>query len=317
MRIGILATAVGVVLASGAGAQPSVVATVGMIGDVAATVAGDCVAVHTLMGPGTDPHLYQPPASDVQRLAGADGVLHLGFGLEGQLGTVLDRLGERAPVLAVGPAAIPDDDLIAVDSSYGVDPHLWMDASLWARTVPVIAEFLAVLAPGCDGLAARADGHAAELRALHDWVAAAMATIPEDRRALVTAHDAFAYFARAYGVDQLAIQGLSTEAEAAIADIIEVAELVVARGVPAVFVESTINPRTIDALIEAVRDRGHQVEIGGQLYSDAMGDTGTAAGTYIGMMHANTSAIVTALGGTLPPLPEALAGWAGRWNVAG
>ncbi len=303
-------------LAGSAAAQPTVVATVGMVGDVAATVAGDCMAVQTLMGPGTDPHLYQPTASDVQRLASADGVMHLGFGLEGQLGTVLERLGDRTPVLAVGPASVPVEDLIEVGGSYGVDPHLWMDASLWARTVPVVAEFLAERAPDCDGIDARADAHEAELLALHGWMEAAISTIPEDRRALVTAHDAFGYFARAYGIEEVAIQGLSTEAEAAIADIIDVAETVVARNVPAVFVESTISPRSIEALIAAVRDRGHTVEIGGELYGDAMGDAGTAEGTYVGMMHANTVAIVTALGGTVPPLPDALAGWAETWDIA-
>jgi manganese/zinc/iron transport system substrate-binding protein len=299
-----------------AAAQPTVVATVGMIGSVAATVAGDCAAVQVMMGPGSDPHLYQATASDVQRLAGADGVLHMGFGLEGQLGEVLERLGARTPVLAVAPVAVPAADLIEVGGSYGVDPHLWMDAALWSRTVPVIAGFLTELAPGCDGIAARADAHEAELLALHEWVEIAIATIPEDRRALVTAHDAFGYFARAYGIDEVAIQGLSTEAEAAIADIIEVAETVVTRNVPAVFIESTISPRTIEALIAAAGDRGHTVEIGGELYADAMGDAGTAEGTYIGMMHANTVAIVTALGGAVPPLPEALAGWAETWDIA-
>ncbi len=316
MRRESLAAAIWVALAGGAAAQPSVLTTVGMIGSVAATVAGDCVDVNVMMGPGTDPHLYQPTASDVQRLAGADAVLHMGFGLEGQLGAVLERLGARTPVLAVGPAAVPAADLIEVGGSYGVDPHLWMDAGLWSRTVPVIAGFLSDLAPDCDGIDARAEAHRAEILALHGWVAEAIATIPEDRRALVTAHDAFGYFARAYGIDEVAIQGLSTEAEAAIADIIEVAETVVARNVPAVFVESTISPRTIEALVAATRDRGHEVTIGGELYADAMGDAGTAEGTYIGMMHANTLAIVTALGGTVPPLPEALAGWAETWDIA-
>lgn len=302
-------------LAGTAAAQPTVVATVGMIGDVADTVAGECVAVQTLMGPGTDPHLYQPTASDVQRLAGAEAVLHMGFGLEGQLGAVLERLGQRTPVLAVGPTAVPSENLIEVGGSYGVDPHLWMDAALWSRTVSVIASFLAELTPGCGGIAARADAHEAEILALHGWMETAISTIPDDQRALVTAHDAFGYFARAYGIDVVAIQGLSTEAEAAIADIIEVAETVVARNVPAVFVESTISPRSIEALIAAVRDRGHTVEIGGELYGDAMGDAGTAEGTYVGMMHANTVTIVTALGGTVPPLPEALAGWAETWDI--
>jgi manganese/zinc/iron transport system substrate-binding protein len=297
--------------------RPQVIATVGMVADVAAQVAGDCAEVRALMGPGTDPHLYRPTAGDVRRLRAADAILYVGFGLEGQLGEVLDRLEDSIPTLAVGPASVPTGELIAVQDLYGIDPHLWMDVRLWSMTVPAIAGVLADLAPDCEGIDQRADDYLERLEALHGWVGESIASIPESSRALVTAHDAFAYFARAYGIEEVAIQGISTESEAGIRDIREAADLVAERGVPAVFIETTINPRTIEALIEAVRDRSKEVRIGGELYSDAMGDAGTAEGTYIGMIMANTTTITEALGGQAPPLPHPVADWLEARGLAG
>jgi manganese/zinc/iron transport system substrate-binding protein len=143
-----------------------------------------------------------------------------------------------------------------------------------------------------------------------------IASIPEEQRILVTAHDAFGYYGRAYGIEVAGIQGISTEAEASVADIRETAATVAELGVPAVFVESTINPRTIQAVIDAARQHGHEVKIGGELYSDAMGEEGSAGGTYIGMIYENTKSIVEALGGELPKFPDALRNWAEEWNVA-
>jgi len=301
-----------------AAAQPKAVATVGMVANVARNVGGDCVAVETMMGPGTDPHLYKASASDVRLLFGADAILYAGNNLEGQLGAVLGKLSARKPTRAVAEAAVPADRLIRHVGAHYADPHVWMDVSLWAGTAPVVAEVFAEVAPDCaDAMAARAVDYADRLKALDEWVRASVATIPEGQRVLVTAHDAFAYFGRAYGVEVAGIQGISTESEAGIADIRDTVELVVARRVPAVFVESTINPRTIRAVIDAAKDRGHSVALGAQLYSDAMGEAGTAGGTYIGMLHANTVAIVTGLGGAPLPLPEALADWTARWRVGG
>ncbi|MFC7703474.1 metal ABC transporter solute-binding protein, Zn/Mn family [Plastorhodobacter daqingensis] len=311
------ATTAAFVLAGGAAwaEPPRVLATVGMIADVAAEVAGPCVAVEALMGPGIDPHLYQPTAGDVGRMQRAEAIFYVGLGLEGQLGTVLGRLADSRSTLSVGEAIAETADLLETDGGYGVDPHLWMDVQLWTSAIPAIRTQLAQLAPGCDGLDERADAYAAQLAALHGWVGESIASIPEEARALVTAHDAFGYYARAYGITEIALQGLTTEAEASIADIRETADEVARRGVPAVFVESTINPRSIEALRGALRDRGHNVALGGELYSDAMGEAGTAEGTYIGMIRANTLAITTALGGTPAAWPDALAGWSAQWGL--
>src|SRR5690554_1422691 len=284
LSMGIAATAAG---GAAAGEGPQIVATTGMIADVAAEVAGDCGEVRPLMGPGTDPHLYRPTSSDIRALRQADGILFSGYGLEGQLGEVLARLSDGTSTLAVAEAAVPQAEVLSADGLHGVDPHLWMDVRLWSMTVPVVAEFVAGLAPDCEGIAERADGYAELLDALHLWVGEAVAAIPEDARALVTAHDAFAYYARAYGIEEIAIQGISTEAEASISDISGAAALVAERRIPAVFIETTINPRTVEALIAAARDAGHEVRVGGELYADAMGEAGTLAGTYPGMIVEN------------------------------
>ena len=295
---------------------PMVLTTIAMIGDVADTVVGDCAAVEVMMGPGVDPHLYQASASDVQAFQQADVILYSGYALEGQLGDVLAAMEGRKPTVAVSPTAISPTELISVQDLYGIDPHLWMDASLWGLIAPVIAETVGEVATDCAAdMADRATTYQDQTAALHDWIIESIASVPEDQRILVTAHDAFAYYGRAYGIEVAGIQGISTESEAGVADIREMVDVVVERSVPAVFIESTINPRTIQAVIDAAAQRGQEVVIGGELYSDAMGETGTVGGTYIGMLYENTVTIVEALGGTLAPMPDALRPWAEAWNI--
>ncbi|SDX45780.1 metal ABC transporter solute-binding protein, Zn/Mn family [Roseicitreum antarcticum] len=287
-----------------------VLATVGMVADLAQRVGGGCAEVEAMMGAGSDPHLYQPTASDVSKLQAAELILYVHPTLEARLATVLERFSQRTPTLGLVAATYGPDDLRA--ASGGIDPHIWMDVALWSRIVPVIAEAIAEARPDCRAmLDAQAAALGAELDALHGWVTASIGSIPDGARQLVTAHDAFGYFATAYGMDASeGIEGISTESEASIGDIREVAQFVAEIRLPAVFVETTINPRTVEAMVAESRALGHEVAIGGALYSDAMGAPGMASGTYIGMIRANTVAITTALGGTPPPLPGALAGWA-------
>ncbi|WP_417329439.1 metal ABC transporter solute-binding protein, Zn/Mn family [Halomonas cupida] len=290
--------------------------TVGMLGDVVSQVGGDCVATTTMMGPGVDPHLYQASARDVHELNEADLILFSGYSLEGQLGEVLERFARIKPTTAISEQAVDEAQLIHSQDAYGIDPHLWMDAGLWAQTVPAVAEVLATQRPQCrDGIQAREADYEAQLEALDGWIRTSIATIPERQRILVTAHDAFNYFGRAYGIEVSGIQGMSTATETGVGDIRRTVDLVVEREVPAMFVESTINPRTVQAVIDAAASRGQQVAIGGQLYSDAMGAPDTADGTYIGMLVANTRHIVEALGGKVAPLPEPLQGWASHWDL--
>ncbi len=293
------------------------VVTIAMIGDVVETVGGECVEVTAIMGSGVDPHLYTPSASDVRTFQNADAIFYSGYSLEGQLGDVLARFGEQKPTVAVAPASVAPGDLIAVQDVYGIDPHIWMDASLWSNIAPTIAQTIGELRPDCaDQLNANAKGYQTQLAALHDWAVVSIASIPEEQRALVTAHDAFAYYGRAYGIKVEAIQGISTESEASVADIRATAETVAKAGVPALFIETTINPRTIQAVIDAAQSLGHDVKIGGELFSDAMGEEGTPAGTYIGMIFENTVKITQALGGDVAPVPDALSTWAEEWNAA-
>jgi len=290
-------TALALCLAAPAAAQPVMLTTIGMIGDPAQRIAGDCVRVEVLIGPGLDPHLYQPRPSDVARLRAADRIVSLGLGLEGRLGEILARVGA-----AVLGESVPVDRLLTEDA--GLDPHVWMDPSLWPQTFPALADELTGLAPDCaEGIAERRDLEIARAEALDLWAQAALETIPEDQRILLTAHDAFAYFARRYGLETVGIQGISTESEPSIADIDAAAQLAVARAVPAAFIETTLNPRAVRALIEAAAARGHALTIGGELYSDALGEAGSGAETWPGMILANVTTITEALGGTVPPVP--------------
>lgn len=289
----------------------SVVTTTGMIADVARNIAGDCVKVEALMGPGVDPHLYEARASDIYRLRNADAILYNGYSLEGQLGSVLSQLGKRKMTLAVAPESMADDQLLMADEdeAYGVDPHLWMDPGRWARIVPTVTRALQHVAPECSGaMEQRADAYRADLEALDQWVHDSTATIPERRRVLVTAHDAFGYYGNAYDLEVLGIQGISTDSEPAIADIRNVVATMAERGIPSLFVESTISRRTVESVVQGAASRGHELQVGGELYSDAMGERGTKAGTYIGMIRSNTEAITEGLGGTVAPWPERLAG---------
>ena len=297
-----------------------VVTTTAMVADMVREVGGDCVQVIALMGPGIDPHLYRASAGDVDRLGRAELIAHNGLGLEGQLGAVLDRLGARVPTLALAErvAEAAAERLLEGEDAYEgrPDPHLWLDAELWSGGAAIVADAVAALRPACrDDLLARAAAVREQLAALHDWAGASLASVPAEHRHLVTSHDAFRYFGRAYGLEVHGIEGISTESEASIADIRATADLVVATGVPAIFVETTISPRTIEAVRAAVRDRGNDVVIGGALFGDAMGDDGTPEGTIIGMLRHNVRTTVTALGGEVAPWPEALADWAAGWAL--
>lgn len=296
----------------------NVLATVAMIADVAQNVAGECANVTTLIGPGTDPHYFSATPRDVDALSQAELILYVDRALEERLADILDNFRNRTPTVGLVGATFDAATLLQDPEEPGTpDPHLWMDVSRWVKIAPVIAENIATLRPDCaEDMTTNVERYAAQLDALHGWVGDAIATIPKGQRLLVTAHDAFYYFADAYGIEASeAIEGISTASEASIGDIRDVAAFVIARGVPAVFVETTINPRTMQALVAEVQAQGHDVAIGGALFSDAMGDPGTPEGSYIGMIRANTATLTTALGGTLPDWPEALHDWAQEWDI--
>ncbi len=274
----------------------NVVTTVGMIRDVVQNVGGDHVHATGLMGPGIDPHLYKASEGDVRRLFRADVVFYGGLHLEAKMGEVLEEMGGRIRVVAVTDG-IPRDRLLAPPEFQGAyDPHVWFDVKMWSMTVDTIASTLAAADPANAAAYRRnAAAYHARLDSLDAYVRAQAARVPPPQRVLVTAHDAFNYFGRAYGFQVRGLQGISTASEAGTGDVQALAEFIARRRIPAVFVESSIPRRTIEAVQEAVRDRGWDVRIGGSLYSDAMGNPGTPAGTYDGMVRHNIDTLVGAL----------------------
>jgi manganese/zinc/iron transport system substrate-binding protein len=274
------------------------VATTGQIGDLVGRVGGERVQVTTLMGPGTDPHLYQASAGDVDRLSRADVIFYNGLHLEAKMAEVLARLGERRPTVAVAEA-IPEDQLIAPESFAGAhDPHVWFAVPLWRYAVDAARDALIDVDPaGEEEYRRRAAAYRAELDELDAYIRAQVGRITPARRVLVTAHDAFNYFGRTYGIEVVGLQGISTATEAGTADVQNLAALIVERRIPAVFVETSVSPKAIEAVRAAVRARGFEVALGGTLFSDALGDAGTEAGTYVGMVRYNVDTIVAALAG--------------------
>ncbi len=281
-----------------AGRQINVVATVGMIGDLVENIGGERVRVTTLMGPGVDPHLYVPSEGDVRRLNEADVVFHNGLHLEARLGDVLKKMPSRVGSYAVAEAIDTSRLLAPEDFEGAYDPHVWFDVSLWMIVVERIRDALVERDPaGADVYRANATAYRAQLDQLHAYVKAQSESIPPQQRVLITAHDAFNYFGRAYGFEVRGLQGISTATEAGTADVQELAHFIATRRIPAVFVESSVPRRTIEAVQAAVRARGFDVQIGGQLFSDALGSPGTPQGTYVGMVRHNIDTIVHALRG--------------------
>jgi manganese/zinc/iron transport system substrate-binding protein len=269
-----------------------------MIGDVAKEIGGEQVVVHQLMGSGVDPHLYKATRDDVRAIMQADVVFYAGLMLEGKLIDVLEKVGQRRPVIAV-TQRVEEHSLLKSDGEAAhYDPHLWMDISVWRQIIPVITEELCRLDPGSRTLfKQRAANYSNQLESLHQSAIERLGTIPPGRRVLITSHDAFNYFGRAYGIEVIGVQGLSTESEAGLQQINALVDLLVQREIHAVFIESSVSQRNIEALIDGAAARGHRVVIGGELFSDAMGEVGTDEGTYIGMMEHNIRTVVRGLGG--------------------
>lgn len=274
------------------------VSTTGMVADLVANVGRSRVESDALMGAGVDPHLFKASERTLRTMERADIVFYNGLHLEGGLAYVLEQMEERQPVAAVS-RLIPEELLRTPPEFEGnPDPHIWFDVRLWILACTAVRDTLRELDPASAATYdANAAAFTAELEALDGWIREQAATIPAERRVLITAHDAFGYFGDAYGFEVLGIQGASTVTEAGARDVQRLAELIAERRIPAIFVESSVPRRTVEALREAVRSRGFDVRIGGELYSDAMGDAGTPEGTYLGMVRANVTLITRALSG--------------------
>ncbi len=277
-----------------AGDRIPVVATTGMVADLARNIGGDRVAVTALMGPGVDPHLFKASEGDIARLQQARIIFYNGLHLEGRMGDILVKMAREKPTVAVAER-IPEERLLITEDGVE-DPHIWFDVSLWMEAAAVVRDSLVQLDPeGASTYRQNAEAYLAELKGLDEWARAELATIPVGRRVLVTAHDAFGYFGRAYDIEVAGLQGISTATEYGLADLQQMIDLLVEREIKAVFIESSVPRSSIEALVEGAAARGHQVSIGGELFSDAMGPEGTPEGTYVGMIRHNVRAIVEAL----------------------
>ncbi|CAA9545372.1 MAG: Manganese ABC transporter, periplasmic-binding protein SitA [uncultured Thermomicrobiales bacterium] len=275
-----------------------VTATTGQVADLARQVGGERVSVDGLMGPGVDPHLFKASERNVEELIDSDAIFFNGLHLEGKLGELLERLSERRPVFPVGDA-IPADLLTSPAEFQGnPDPHVWFDPTMWAYACRSMGQALTSIDPSHSQ--AYADGVASytlQLDELDRYAAERFSAIPDQQRVLVTAHDAFGYLGRRYGLEVVGLQGISTSTEAGIRDVQRIADLLVERQVPSIFVETSVPRRTIEAVQVATTDRNWQVSIGGELFSDALGDFDTPEGTYLGMFRHNVDTIVAGLEG--------------------
>lgn len=273
-----------------------VTATTGMVADIAAQVGGEKVEVTHLMGPGVDPHLYKASQGDINRIREADIIFYSGLHLEGKMGEIFAKIGKEKPVKAV-TAGIPADQLLADPADpQAFDPHVWFDVSLWMKAVEQVRADLIAFDPANEAVyTANAQRYLTQLQELHQYAIAQFASVPREQRVLVTAHDAFGYFGRAYGVEVMGLQGISTASEYGLKDVQQLVDTLVSRKIKAVFVESSVPRQSIEAVVAGAAAKHHTVVIGGELFSDAMGAPGTPEGTYIGMVRHNVDTIVNAL----------------------
>lgn len=276
--------------------QIRIVATTGMIADLATNIGGVRVEVTALMGPGVDPHLYKASEGDVQRMAAADVIFYNGLHLEGAMAEVFENMERRVQTVAVTESIDRSLLLAPPEFAGNYDPHVWFDVSLWMNAAERVRDALMEFDTAhAATYMANAAAYLEQLSKLHQYVREVASRLPQDRRVLITAHDAFNYFGRAYGFDVRGLQGISTASEAGTADVQNLAEFIAENRIPAIFVESSVPPRNIEAVQAAVRSRGFDVQIGGQLFSDAMGNPGSPEGNYFGMVRHNIETIVNAL----------------------
>ncbi len=265
-----------------------------MVGDLVRNIGGDRVRVQQLMDAGVDPHLYIPSPADASKLRGADLVFYSGLHLEGKMADDLSKIGKNS--VAVADQMNRAKLLQGETSSLQFDPHIWFDVELWSQAIPVVRDKLIEFDPDHkDEYIERAEKYQDELAALHKEVKEKVASIPKEQRIMVTAHDAFRYFGRAYDMVVRGLLGISTAVETSLAERSALAKFITDRKIRAIFVETSVNPRSVRAIIQDCKALNHTVEIGGQLYSDAMGQADSAADTYVGMVRHNVDTIVKAL----------------------
>lgn len=277
-------------------ASRSILTTTSMSADMLRTIAPASVNIDGLMGPGTDPHLYKPTVGDMQRIDRAKQVMISGFHLEGKTAEVLEGLKEQKQVYALTEGLAAGDAINETAFQDGIDPHFWLDVALWKKATAGASEQLMEWYPqSADSIEFLSSSYIQELNELDAWVRGQTARIPDSLRILITTHDAMNYFARAYGFEVKSLQGFSTAAEFGLKDVTELVDFIVEKRVPAIFVENILSDQSLKAVAEGCRSRGWDVQVGASLYTDALGEKGSGAEVYIGMMRHNVQSITRGL----------------------
>ncbi|WP_226389212.1 metal ABC transporter solute-binding protein, Zn/Mn family [Penaeicola halotolerans] len=273
-----------------------IVATTGLIADALINIVGDSAEVQSLMGPGVDPHLYKATQSDLEKLSSADVIYYNGLHLEGKMTEVLEKYDRIKPTIPVA-ASIPAEGLINnTDYESAQDPHVWFDVKLWKQVVDGMAKSLISQEPALkDYIEANTTIYISKLDSLDSAIRIYINTVPKEKRILVTAHDAFSYFGKSYQLEVKGLQGISTLSEFGLKDITSLVDYIISNDVKAIFVESSVSPKAIEAVLTGCREKGHQVVIGGSLYSDALGAKGTPEGTYIGVVNYNVRTFINSI----------------------
>jgi manganese/zinc/iron transport system substrate-binding protein len=274
----------------------TIVATTSMIGDAVRNIVQDRARVVVLMGPGVDPHTYKATYRDVRNILDADIVFYNGLHLEGKMADMLHKLGHQKRVFSASNALLPEQQLVDPNFSIGVDPHIWFDVCLWKQVIQYISDQLQLADPQRAAYyQANTRSYLEQLDTLHHTIQQAIQSIPHAQRILITAHDAFGYFGRAYAMEVRGLQGISTVSECGLKDVTDLVRLIIQKNIKAIFLETSVPEKPLQAVVEGCNRQGFAVKIGGHLYSDALGQVGTPEGTYCGMMQANVNTIVSAL----------------------
>jgi manganese/zinc/iron transport system substrate-binding protein len=272
----------------------NIVCTTGMIADGIKNIVGEKADVTALMRAGVDPHLYKATQGDIQKLSNADIIVYNGLHLEGKMAEVLHKLAKKKTVIAVADG-LSDTELRKLNATI-FDPHIWFSVLHWQKAMAFAAKQIALKDTlNADEYTLNANKYSNTLIELNRWVLQEIESLPENQKIMITAHDAFGYFGEAYHIKVRGLQGISTITEFGLKDITDLVNYIVENRVKAVFVESSVPTRAIDAVVEGCAAKGHQIKIGGTLYSDAMGAEGTPEGTYVGMVKSNVSKIVKGL----------------------
>lgn len=273
-----------------------IVTTTGIIEDVVKHIVGDSAEVSSLMGPGTDPHLYKPTPGDIELLDKADVIIINGLHLEGKMADLLKKYGLEKPVLAVSDG-IPKEKIIkSADFADSYDPHIWFDSEIWMAGFQEITSRLCALdSTSKDYYQANFSRYKKQVEEMNGWVKTEMDKLNDHSKVLITSHDAFSYFGRCYGIEVKGIQGVSTLSEVGLKDVADMVDFVIEHQIKSIFVETSTSNKTAQSIVDGAKDKGYELALKGPLFSDALGEPDSDGGTYIGMVKANVTMIVKGL----------------------